>query len=142
VAWVRERTIPTERPQLAGEVSTKSADRGSHVVSVTDSYGSILGFLDRSHYLFLPSSSLVVLTRLSGPPSRPTTSQKMWLRREWNPDLWICGQEIRPLDHRGGHETAMETLNEASSFYCRCLQCWRLQLQLPPRWNATVKRNN
>jgi hypothetical protein len=35
------------------------------VVSVTDPYGRILGFLDRS--------SSVVLTRLSGPRSRPTT---------------------------------------------------------------------
>jgi hypothetical protein len=26
------------------------ADRGCHVVSVTDPYGRILGFLDRSHY--------------------------------------------------------------------------------------------
>jgi hypothetical protein len=36
------------------------------VVSVTDPYGRILGFLDRSR-------SSVVLTRLSGPRSRPTT---------------------------------------------------------------------
>jgi hypothetical protein len=28
--------------------------------------------------LFLPSSSSVVLTRLGGPRSRPTTSQKIW----------------------------------------------------------------
>jgi hypothetical protein len=42
------------------------------VVSVTDPYGRILGFLDRSRYFFLSSSSSVVLTRLSGPRSRPT----------------------------------------------------------------------
>jgi hypothetical protein len=53
------------------------ADRGCQVVSVTDPYGHILGFLDRDRYFFLPSSSSVVLTRLSGPHSRPTTSQKM-----------------------------------------------------------------
>jgi hypothetical protein len=29
------------------------ADRGCHVVSVTDPYGRILGFLDRSRYLFI-----------------------------------------------------------------------------------------
>jgi hypothetical protein len=40
------------------------------VVSVTDPYGRILGFLDRS--TFLSSISSVVLTRLSGPRSRPT----------------------------------------------------------------------
>jgi hypothetical protein len=52
VAWVRERTIPTVRPPLVGEVSTKFADRGCHVVSVTDPCGRILDFLDRSHYFF------------------------------------------------------------------------------------------
>jgi hypothetical protein len=33
---VRERTIPTERLQLVGEAITKFADRGCHVVSLTD----------------------------------------------------------------------------------------------------------
>jgi hypothetical protein len=28
--------------------------------------------------LFLPTSSSVILPRLSGPSSRPTTSQKIW----------------------------------------------------------------
>jgi hypothetical protein len=47
---VRERTIPTKRPPLVGEVS---ADRGCHVFNVTDPYGRILGFLDRSRNFFL-----------------------------------------------------------------------------------------
>jgi hypothetical protein len=47
---VRERTIPTERPPPDGEVITKFADRGCHVVSVTDPYGRILGFMDMSRY--------------------------------------------------------------------------------------------
>jgi hypothetical protein len=50
MVWVRERTIPTERPPLVGEVIATSADRGCHVVSVTDPYDRILGFLDRSRY--------------------------------------------------------------------------------------------
>jgi hypothetical protein len=51
MVWVRERTIPTERPPLVGEViASFLADRGFHVVSVTDPYGRILGFLDRSRY--------------------------------------------------------------------------------------------
>jgi hypothetical protein len=37
------------------------------------------GFLD------LSSSSSVTLTRLSGPRSRPTTTQKIWQRRESKP---------------------------------------------------------
>jgi hypothetical protein len=38
VALVRERTIPTERPPLAGEVVPIFADRGCCVVSATDSH--------------------------------------------------------------------------------------------------------
>jgi hypothetical protein len=52
VAWVRERTIPTERPPLVSEVVPTSADRGCRVVSVTDPRGHNLGFLDRSRYFF------------------------------------------------------------------------------------------
>jgi hypothetical protein len=46
VAWVHERTIPTERlPTFA--------DRGYHVVvSVMGPYGNVHGFLDRSRYFF------------------------------------------------------------------------------------------
>jgi hypothetical protein len=52
MVWVRERTIPTERPPLVGEVIANFffADRGCHMVSVTDPYGRILDFLDRSRY--------------------------------------------------------------------------------------------
>jgi hypothetical protein len=73
MVWVRERTIPTERPPFVGEVFAKFEEKGCHVVSVTDPYGRILDFLDTGAATFLLSSSSVVLTRLSGPRSRPTT---------------------------------------------------------------------
>jgi hypothetical protein len=76
---VRERTTPTERPLLVGEMIFQLfADRGCHVVSVTNPYGRILGFLDRSRY-FLSSSSSVVLTRLS---------VRMWDPRQLT-TLWV-----------------------------------------------------
>jgi hypothetical protein len=44
-------SIPTERPPLVGEVIDNFfADRGCHMVSVTDPHGRIHGFLDRSCY--------------------------------------------------------------------------------------------
>jgi hypothetical protein len=53
VAWVRERTIPTERLPLVDEVGTNFLRiEGCRVVSVTDPYGHILGFLDRSSCFF------------------------------------------------------------------------------------------
>jgi hypothetical protein len=45
--------------------------------------------------LFLSSSSSVALTRLSGPCSRPITSQRIWWRRESNLGLWICSRNSK-----------------------------------------------
>jgi hypothetical protein len=56
---------------------TKTSNRGCRVVSATAPQGRILGFLDLEPLLFLPSSSSIVLTRLSGSRSRPTTSQNI-----------------------------------------------------------------
>jgi hypothetical protein len=47
------------------------------VVSATDPHGRILGFLDPEPLLFLPNSSSIVIKRLSGPRSRPITSEKI-----------------------------------------------------------------
>jgi hypothetical protein len=77
-------------PQSASELYRRSdrrlsiklvpffATRGCHVLSATDPYGCILGFLGWSRYFFLPSSSSITITKLNGPQSRPTTSQKTW----------------------------------------------------------------
>jgi hypothetical protein len=114
-----QKTNPTQRPcgrfiktNLRG-LST----RPPLVVEVSDNFrgyrvrrgqrdGSLRPYsrLSRPEPLhFLPSSSSIVLRRLGGPRSSPTTSQKIWWRRESNPDLWICSQEFSSLDHRGGH---------------------------------------
>jgi hypothetical protein len=51
VALVRERTILSDC-RLPAKLAPTFADKGCHVVSVTDSYGRNLGFLDRSPYFF------------------------------------------------------------------------------------------
>jgi hypothetical protein len=51
VAWLRERTIPAERPPIVGEVCYMRIEE-CRVVSVTDPYGFNLSFLDRSRYFF------------------------------------------------------------------------------------------
>jgi CBS-domain-containing membrane protein len=40
---------PSDR-RFSAKLLTTFADKGCHVVSVTDPYGRILGFLDRSRY--------------------------------------------------------------------------------------------
>jgi hypothetical protein len=51
MAWVCERTVPSDR-HLSAKLVQTFADRGCHVGSVTDPYGRILDFLDRSRYYF------------------------------------------------------------------------------------------
>jgi hypothetical protein len=78
VVLVRQRTIPTERPSLVGEFN---ANFCGQMVPRSQRDGSLrlYSLLSRPGKLhFLPSSSSIVLTRLSGPRSRPTTSQKIW----------------------------------------------------------------
>jgi hypothetical protein len=48
---------PNDRRLSAKLVST-FADRGCHVVSVTDPYGRILGFLDRSRNFFFITANI------------------------------------------------------------------------------------
>ena len=70
VALVRKRTIPTERPPPVGEVSvTWSAQRIPTAVNLCFWTGAAT---------FYSSSSSIDLMRLSGPRSRPTTTQKIW----------------------------------------------------------------
>jgi hypothetical protein len=66
VALIRERS------PVVGEISVNILRiEGCRVVSVTDPYGGIVGFLDVEQF-FLPSSSSIVLTILSGLRPRPT----------------------------------------------------------------------
>jgi hypothetical protein len=51
VAWVRERTMLRDR-RLSAKLLPTFADRGCHVVSMTDPHSHILAFLDQSRYLF------------------------------------------------------------------------------------------
>jgi hypothetical protein len=78
------------------------ADRGVSRCQRGGSLWQYSRFSRPEQLLFLPSSSSVVLTSMSGPRSRPTTSEKIWKRRESNSDLWICSQEVWPLYHRAG----------------------------------------
>jgi hypothetical protein len=76
VVLVCERIILIKRPPLVGEVS---ANFCGYRVQRGQCYGSLWPYFRLSIpklLLFLPSSSSIVLTRLGGPLSRPTTSQK------------------------------------------------------------------
>jgi hypothetical protein len=97
-----ESTRELYRPsdcRLSAKLVRTFVDRECHVVSVTDPYCRILGFLNRRRYFFFQVAPHLYSRGWVDPSSRPTTSQKINRTR----DLWICSQELWPLDHRDGH---------------------------------------
>jgi hypothetical protein len=76
VAWVGERSILTELPLLVEQLVPTFEDRGCHVVSVTDPYGRILGFLDRSRYFFFQVAPQLYSRGWVDPVPDPL--QKIW----------------------------------------------------------------
>jgi hypothetical protein len=56
MAWIRKRTIPPSDRRLSAKLVSTFANKGWHVVSVTDPFGRVLGFLDRSRYFFFQAA--------------------------------------------------------------------------------------
>ena len=105
----------TDRAAAAGRRSQCQLLRieGCHVVSATDPQAVKLCFLDRSRYFFYSSSSSIDLTRLSGPRSRPTTTQKIWQRRESNPKtLYLQPETLTTRPQRRSLKLTKHYLNQ------------------------------
>jgi hypothetical protein len=62
--------------RLSAKLVPTLADRGCRVVSATNSTAVDFGFIDRSRYFLEIAPQLSIITRLSGPRSRPTIPQK------------------------------------------------------------------
>jgi hypothetical protein len=79
VAWVRERTVPTKNDRrLTAKLMPTFANRKCYVVSLTDPYGHILGFLDRSRY-FSFQVALQLYSRVCVDPVRTSMLTALWL---------------------------------------------------------------
>jgi hypothetical protein len=96
VAGVLERNIPTERP-LVGEVSAIFADRGCYVVSMTDPYGRILGFLDWNRYFYFQVSPQLYSRGWVNPVPDPLLLRKSGSAGNWTR---TTGSVARNSDHR------------------------------------------
>jgi hypothetical protein len=73
MVWVRERTMPTERPPLVGEAIANFLRIEGATWSAWRIPSTVFSVIYTGAATFLSSSSSVVLTRLSGPRSRPTS---------------------------------------------------------------------
>jgi hypothetical protein len=101
VPWVLERTIPTKRQPLVGEVSVNFLwIEGATWSAWRIPYCRILGFLDRSRYRYV---YFQVAPQLYSWGWVDPVPDPLLLRKFGSPDLWICSQELWPLDHRRGH---------------------------------------
>jgi hypothetical protein len=87
------------------------ANRVCCVVSVTNSSGRILGYLDRSHsYFFEGAPQLYSRDWVDSVPD-PLFLRKYANAENRTRDVWICNQEIWPLDNRGGHVSFIVSKN-------------------------------
>jgi hypothetical protein len=78
------------------------ADRECCVVSATDPHGRILGFLDRSRYYFFQVTPHLYSRGWVDPVRDPLLLRISGRAGNRTRDLWICIQELWPLDNRGG----------------------------------------
>jgi hypothetical protein len=105
----------------AGEVNDNfSADTGCRVVSVTDPYGCILGFLYQSRYYFFQAAPQLHSRGLVDPVADPLLLRKSDSAGNRTRDPWICGQELWPLDHRRG-----QSQSQSQSHFTADSMSWR-----------------
>jgi hypothetical protein len=96
VAWVRERTIPTSDCSLSATLVPTFAVRGCHVVSVTDPYSRILGFLDWSRYFFFQAAPQLYSRDWVDPVPDPLLLRKCGSAGN---RTWTTGSVARNSDH-------------------------------------------
>jgi hypothetical protein len=90
---------PSDR-RLSAKWLPTFAERGCHMVSVTDPYGRILGFLDSQPLLCYQVAPQ--LYSQGWVDSVPDPLLCFVVSGNRTRDPWICSQELWPLDHRGG----------------------------------------
>jgi hypothetical protein len=92
------------------------ADRGCHIVSVTDPYGCNLGFLDRSRYFFFQVAEWTPfqIRYFSEYPVAPGIEPGTSWSVAWN---W-------PLDHRGGRKKKISLFLTSIEMSANCRYCY------------------
>jgi hypothetical protein len=91
---------PRDR-HLSAKLVPTFAERGCHMVSVTDPYGRILCFLDRSRYFFFQVAPQLCSRGWVDPVPDPLLLRKSGSAGN-RTRVSGCSQELWPLDHRGG----------------------------------------
>jgi hypothetical protein len=104
MVWVRERTIPTERPPLVNEVIANFLRIEGATWSAWRIPTAVFSVFQTGAAIFLSSSSSVALTRLSEPRSRHTVFFSGIAENRTRASGSVA-KNFWPLDHRGGLES-------------------------------------
>jgi hypothetical protein len=92
---------PSDR-RLSAKLVPTFADRGVSRSQRGRSPSAVISISRPEPLQFLPSSSWIVLTRLSGPVPDPLFLRKFGSAGNWTQNLLTCSQELWPLDYRRG----------------------------------------
>jgi hypothetical protein len=115
---------PGDRRLLAKLVLT-FADRGCRVICATDPHGRILGFLDRSRYYVFQVTPQLYSRGWVDPVPDPLLFRKSGSAGNRTRDIWICTQELWPVDHRGGPIDLKKICNARFPLYVECeIRIW------------------
>jgi hypothetical protein len=92
--------VRIKRPPHVGEVNAKFADREGVAWSAQRIHMTVnLGFLDRSHYFSIQVAPQLSSRGWVDPVPDPLLLRKTGSAGNRPRDLWICSQELWPLDH-------------------------------------------
>jgi hypothetical protein len=107
VAWVREWTLPSERPPLVEKVSANFFGYSGVTWSARRiPYGLNLGFIDRSRYFFFQVAPQLYSRSWVDPVPDPQLLRKSGSTGN-RTRSWICRQELWPLDHGESYFTGL-----------------------------------
>jgi hypothetical protein len=102
VVLVHEQTLLTAWPPLVSEISANFCGRKVSCGRGNGSPHPYSQFLDQSHYFSFQIAPKLYSRGWVDPVPDPLLLRKSCSDRKRTRDLWICSQELWPLDPRGG----------------------------------------
>jgi hypothetical protein len=92
--------------RLPAKLVPTFVDRRCRMVSATNLQGRVLGSLDWSCYFFFQAAPQLYSRVWVDPVPDSLLLRKFGSAGNRTLDVWICSQELWPLDHRGGHSSS------------------------------------
>jgi hypothetical protein len=118
--WLWRRYVPPKRRFLQESHGVTSQKTAYFIVTPWKPQ-ILLVFLDRSCYIFSSSSSVILSRAWVDPVSDPLLLIKSYSAGNRTRGLWICSQELWPLDDSGGRYLDIFNVND---YFLNASDCW------------------